>query len=157
MKKSLYVFMSSIMGVFLFFLLHRLAFFFWAVIASATESLAAHYYSLSVLVFEYITLLLALLGGAWYGIWLGIYWYEKVYEEGSHYGWVHHIGSKFWAGPNAHGGTTGKILAATRRLEEDLLNLEDLAAQQPALEALRLTPIKRTLVRNKTTKKLSKK
>lgn len=155
-KKSFYVFLTSIMGVFLFFVLHRLAFFFWSVISVISETMARNYYSLPVLVFEYVSLILALLGGAWYGIWLGIFWYDKVYVENSRRGFIERISDKIWPAPKIHTGTTGKLLAVTRKLEEDLLNLEDLAAQKPAPEISAPKAIKRTIVRKSAPKNLNK-
>lgn len=156
MKKSLYVLLTAILGVFLFFILHRLAFFFWALICSMDENLALNYYSLPALVTEYVTLLLAIFGGAWYGIWLGLFWYDKVYVEGTHPGWVAHFSNKIWPAPGANAGTVSKLRHVTKKLEQDLMHLEDLALAQPSVSSSGPAPIKRTLVRKRAPKKISK-
>lgn len=74
-KKSFYVFLSSLLGMMLFILLQRSLF------------LLAYLFGVRVLSpefahIDYVTFVVATFGGLWYGIWVGMYWYQLVYEEG---------------------------------------------------------------------------
>ena len=71
------------------------------------------------LAIEYFTLTITMMLGAWYGIWLGLYWYEKVYEEKSHRGLVHHIAANYF--PNFKPKVLENRMAQVKeRLEENL-------------------------------------
>lgn len=83
-RKSFYIFLSTFLGVLLFLMLDRAAFLI-AFIAGADIT------SLPVLALEYVTSMIAVAFGAWYGIWLGLVWYAAVYEERTTqgvYGWM---------------------------------------------------------------------
>ncbi|MBL8031627.1 MAG: hypothetical protein JNK33_04875 [Candidatus Doudnabacteria bacterium] len=83
-RKSFYIFLSTFLGVLLFLMLDRAAFLI-AFIAGADIT------SLPVLALEYVTSMIAVAFGAWYGIWLGLVWYSAVYEEQTTkgvYGWM---------------------------------------------------------------------
>lgn len=83
-RKSFYIFLSTFLGVLLFLMLDRAAFLI-AFIAGADIT------SVQVLVLEYVTSMIAVAFGAWYGIWLGLVWYTAVYEEKTTrgvYGWM---------------------------------------------------------------------
>lgn len=83
-RKSFYIFLSTFLGVLLFLMLDRAAFLI-AFIAGADIT------SLPVLALEYVTSMIAVAFGAWYGIWLGLVWYAAVYEEKTTrgvYGWI---------------------------------------------------------------------
>lgn len=83
-RKSFYIFLSTFLGVLLFLMLDRAAFLI-AFIAGADIT------SFPVLALEYVTSMIAVAFGAWYGIWLGLIWYAAVYEEKTTqglYGWV---------------------------------------------------------------------
>ena len=73
-RKSFYIFLSSMLGVLLFLMLQRSAFliaFLLGVNIGSVESQA-----LGV-----VTTAIAVVFGAWYGVWLGLVWYSAVYEE----------------------------------------------------------------------------
>jgi len=96
-KKSLYLFLSAMLGVLLFLILHRIVIFFYLVLSGAKflADVSENSYLL-FLAADYFTLILAMMFGAWYGIWLGMYWYEKVYEECSHRGFADYVARKYW-------------------------------------------------------------
>jgi hypothetical protein len=153
MKKSFYVALMGLVGMCLFFVLHRVVFFM------AYLFISNPYSSLDMLNFwimENFTLTLALLGGIWYGVWVGLYWYKIVYEDRLHPGFAGHIAGKVWPKSTTEKGMNGRIRIATRKLEEDLMQLEDLAVNQVKVAVTDPEPIKRTLVRKRAPRKIGK-
>lgn len=152
-KKSFYIFLTSLLGVLLFLILHRLVIFIYLYFI-ATEVLTDGVIYYQFLALDYFTLVITLMMGAWYGIWLGLFWFNKVYEERSHGGFVAHVSEKiFFRKPKTLGG---KMADIKDRLEEDLWKLEDLAKIAP-VEVKVLTPIvpiKRKVIRKRAPKKL---
>lgn len=153
-KKSLYLFLTSLLGVLLFLIVHRIVFFlFIYTISEGYVTLSMDF--LQFLAIEYITLVIWLLLGSWYGIWLGLYWFEKVYEEGSHGGLVHHIAANYFPVSRPK-NLEGKMAEVKQRLESNLWQLEDLAETAATSQlAPDPKPIKRRVVRKKAPKKLS--
>ena len=149
-KKSLYIFLSSLLGVLLFLVLHRAGIFIYLYLITQGYVVSSWTY-LQFLVFDYFTLTLTLLFGAWYGIWLGVYWYEKVYVECSHSGFVAHMSNKFMSHKNK--GLESKISHIKERLETDLWQLEDLAKTSLS-QVSAPAPIKRKIVRKAAPRKL---
>lgn len=149
-KKSLYLFLSSLLGVMLFLVLHRSIVFIYLYLLTQGYLVTGLTY-LQFLVFDYFTLTLTLLFGAWYGIWLGVYWYEKVYVEGSHPGFVAHMSGKFMYRKSK--GLESKMSHIKERLETDLWQLEDLAKTSLS-QVSSPVPIKRKIVRKAAPKKL---
>jgi hypothetical protein len=96
-KKSLYVFLCSLLGMLLFLILHRLLVIGYF---SLTSRNLLDYFSYNLVLemaVEYLTLFFAILAGSWYGIWLGLGWYAWVYEnENCQQGLVDHIVRKYW-------------------------------------------------------------
>src|ERR1700722_11515309 len=128
MKKSLYIFLSSIMGALLFLILHQIIVFLYSVALSTDYAdLSFGFSYMEFVAFEYLTLIFVLLAGAWYGIWLGLYWYEKVYEEGSHGGGVNHVASNYFPRSKKNFKLEAKMEAVKKDLETNLWELEDLA------------------------------
>jgi signal transduction histidine kinase len=83
-KKSLYVFLSSLLGILLFVTIQRALSLIGLLLLNvdyATYSLGTT--PLQVHAWNITTLILAIFFGGWYGIWLGLYWYKIVYEHGS--------------------------------------------------------------------------
>ncbi len=150
-KKSLYLFLCSILGVFLFLILHRLGVFLYLYFIASSNNLVSFNY-FNFLMFDYFTLILALMLGAWYGIWLGLYWFEKVYEESSHGGLAEHIGRHFWSGTSPK-NLELKVANIKERLEKDLWQLEDLAENAVSVKP---QPKVRRVVRKRAPKKFSK-
>ena len=127
-KKSLYVFLCCIMGALLFLILHRILVFSYLALLNYDYDMFNFGLSyFNFLVWDYFTLILALLAGGWYGVWLGIYWYEAVYQESDHAGFIGHLISRYWpTKPGAYNLKT-RIAAASKKVEGDLWQLEDLA------------------------------
>ncbi len=150
MKKSLYLFLCSLLGVFLFLILHRIGVVVYLYLLSQGIGVASFRYW-DFLVLDYMSLLVALLLGAWYGIWLGLYWYEKVYEEKSHGGFADHIARHIWPMRSPKALET-KVAQVKERLEEDLWQLEELA-ERVVVENPK--PKVRKVVRKRLSKKLS--
>ncbi len=149
-KKSLYIFLTSLLGVLLFLILHRLAVFFYLyLLAGGYLTTSLNY--LEFLALDYFTLAITLLCGLWYGIWIGMYWFEKVYVEKSHGGLVHHLSQHFGRGTPKNLET--KISTVRQKIENDLWQLEDLTST--TLKAVaNPAPIKRRIVRKVAPKKL---
>ncbi len=107
---------------------------------------------LQFLVVDYFTLVLVLLFGAWYGIWLGMYWFEKVYVEKSHGGFVHHVSNNYFS--RTPKNLENRISAVKQKIEKDLWQLEDLTDASLKAVAATPAPIKRRVVRKTAPKKL---
>jgi hypothetical protein len=154
LKKSLYLFLTSLLGVLLFLIIHRAAFFIYIYMLGIGVVTTGMTYE-QFLAIEYFSLTICLMLGAWYGIWLGLYWFEKVYEEKSHRGFVHHLSTKYFFGSKPE-VLESRMARVKEHLEENLWQLEDLAkgAASSQLE-VRPRPIKRRAVRKKAPKKLS--
>jgi hypothetical protein len=75
-KRSFYILLCGIIGVFFFLLIERglllLAFLIGVDVNSET-----------VQVVDSLLSAVATFFGLWYGIWLGLHWYRMVYEEGA--------------------------------------------------------------------------
>jgi hypothetical protein len=152
MKKSFYLTLTGLIGMFLFLILHRI-FYFWVILfSSRAASLGS--WAQEPLAAEYLTLILALFCGLWYGIWIGLYWYRVVYVEKAHPGFAGHVANKIWARQLMPKGMAGRLFTATKKLETDLLKFEAEAAKKPFISAV---PMKRTLVRKRAPKKLNEK
>ena len=79
-RKSLYVFLCSLLGVMLFVMLQKSALLLLTLLTNAQETQQA--FRSDIPVFDTLTFLLALFFGGWYGVWLGLHWYDIVYESG---------------------------------------------------------------------------
>ena len=151
LKKSFYIFLTSILGVLLFLIIDRIAVFIYLYYL-ATQVLTSGLGYYQFLALDYFSLVVLLLLGAWYGIWLGLYWFNKVYEEGSHKGFVNHISENvFFRKPKTLGSKMSNI---KDRLEKDLWQLEDIA-QTAEVEVKAVVPIKRKVVRKRAPKKIN--
>ena len=149
-KKSFYIFLTALLGLLLFFILHRVAFFFYLyLLAGGYMTTDMTYYQFLVL--DYSTLFVAMGVGVWYGIWLGMYWFRKVYEEGSHGGFIYHLNTHYFGGSKPK-TLEKKIEVVRHQLEDDLWKLEDLAKETVAM-AEEPKPIKRRVVRKRAPKK----
>lgn len=75
-KKSFYVFLCGLLGMMLFILLQRSLFLLayllgWNVLSDSFQQV------------DYTSFVAAMFLGLWYGIWVGLYWYQVVYEDRS--------------------------------------------------------------------------
>ncbi len=152
-KKSLYLFLSSMLGVFLFFILHRTAIFTYLYLVDSGYLVDTFVYW-RFLAIDYFTLAFALMGGAWYGIWLGLYWYSRIYEEGSHGGLADHLVRHYW--PHRSPKSIGiKLASVKENLEKDLWQLESLAKDTVTSVEVSPAPKIRRVVRKRAPKKLN--
>lgn len=153
-KKSLYLFLTSLLGALMFLIAHRVVFFLYIYMLEEGY-IATSMDFLQFLALEYYTLVIWLMLGAWYGIWLGLYWFEKVYEVKSHGGFVYHLGAKYFSRPQPK-DMEGKMAEVKERLESNLWQLENLAQSAGASQAQpEPKPIRRRVVRKRAPKKFS--
>jgi hypothetical protein len=152
-KKALYIFLTSLLGVLLFLILDRVVVFFYLyLLAGGYITTGMDYYQ--YLALDYFSLVIIMMLGAWYGVWLGLSWYARVYEEKSHGGLVHHISTKYFQGRKPK-DMESKMASIKQRLETDMWELEKLAKPtQTMAETFKPAPIKRKVVRKAAPKKL---
>lgn len=89
LKKSFYVFLTSLLGILLFVTIQKSI----SLIGIILLNIDYGFYSLGtnptqVHALNIATMLLALFLGGWYGVWIGLHWYRMVYEQGNG-GWLH--------------------------------------------------------------------
>lgn len=79
--KALYIFLASLLGIILFGVFHR------ALVVIYYLMQDGYYFNLKIQMsqadlqaLDFFTMLVALFLGGWYGVWLGLHWYELVYE-----------------------------------------------------------------------------
>jgi len=153
-KKSLYLFLTALLGVLLFSIVHQIVYFIYLYMLNTGIVTTGMSY-VEFLAIEYITLTITLMLGAWYGIWLGLYWYEKVYEEKSHKGFVHHLAVNYFPGSKPK-ALESRMARVKEHLEENLWQLEDLVKSEASLQsAIQPKPIKRRVVRKRAPKKIN--
>ena len=135
-KKSVYVFLSSLLGVMLFLVLDRIIVLSYLLLVTTGVAPWHSVYSyLEFLAVDYITLLLAMLCGSWYGIWLGTYWYERVYEQGSWHGVFYSLRHALSPDRTKSWELKRKVETVRGKLEEDLEQVEDLVEELPSRQA----------------------
>lgn len=129
-KKSLYIFLTALLGSLLFLVLHRIAVFGYMIMLYYNYPKFS--FGMSIMDFmalDYLTLIITLLLGGWYGIWLGLGWFEAVYEDGGHAGFFGHVLRHYFPIQKNNYGLKNKVVAAGHKLEHDLIELEELAAK----------------------------
>lgn len=152
-KKALYLFLTALLGMMLFFILHRLAVFAY-LYALAMGYLNPEVNYLQILIWDYFTLALALLAGGWYGVWLGLSWFQRIYEDKTHGGLADHIIKRYWPQTGNKVFQT-RVEAVKQRLEKDLWQLEDLAKVKLTAQN-QAEPKVRRVVRKRAPKKLNR-
>ncbi len=88
--KAFYVMLCAILGVMLFVVIQRALSLIYYLLLNTnfkTYSFGLDYFQLSWL--NFLSMLGALFFGLWYGVWLGLHWYDMVYEEGQGGVWQH--------------------------------------------------------------------
>jgi len=124
--KPLYIFLAALLGSLLFLTLHRvIIFLFLYLVATGYINTSLNYREF--LVIEYFTLIISLMLGAWYGIWLGLSWFSKVYEERTHAGFINHLNNHVFADNSEK--LRDMLAAAKERLQADAEVVEELATQ----------------------------
>jgi len=143
------------LGTLLFLVLHRIIVFLYLVLAGPKLIPGSEGAYLMFSAVDYFTLVITLMLGAWYGIWIGMYWYEKVYEEESYKGVVDYIVNNYWPRRKTTANLKSKIAATQQKLETDLWELEGLTEN---LTRVKVKPkgIKKRIVRKEAPKRLKK-
>ncbi|MBL8030362.1 MAG: hypothetical protein JNN11_03880 [Candidatus Doudnabacteria bacterium] len=129
-RRSIYLILSGLMGLLIFFILHRIAIFLYLLIVTSADVFFEYN---TFLLWDYITLSFSMVVGLVYGMWIGEYWYKVVYHENTHNGLIDHIGS-FFTGKSKSKPEIfeNKLEHVALRLENNLNDLEALAKQAPA-------------------------
>jgi hypothetical protein len=149
-KKSVYIFLCSLLGALLFLVLHQLVVFAYLIISLyGGFSFATGAGYMQFVAVDYVTLFFALVFGSWYGIWLGDYWYEMVYERGDWRGALYHAREKLLLRKAGAYGLKEKIELVKEKLEDDLSQAENLVRAIPRAE-FNPAPVKRRAVRKRT-------
>jgi hypothetical protein len=82
-RKSLYIFLCSLLGIMLFVMLQKAALLLLTLfLGSQTGTLVSTFGNIDIAIFDTVSYILALFFGGWYGVWLGLHWYGIVYESG---------------------------------------------------------------------------
>ena len=127
-KKSVYLFLSLLLGVFLFLIIHRLIIFSIMMFYLSHNPVGIYTVGYrQFLLLEYSTLVLAVMAGSWYGLWVGGYWYEKVYEVGLHGGALGHLVVGINRFTKKQSSLRTKVEQISKELKEEAWQLEDLA------------------------------
>lgn len=96
-RKALYLFLSSLLGMILILMFHRAVFVIYDILGDFYPRLfllnQPYYY---VAAADFLTMLLAMFIGGWYGIWLGLHWYKIVYEDKDKRTWFHGFLPHHW-------------------------------------------------------------
>ena len=140
------------MGGLLVLIIHRVVVFFYLIIQSSgylSFDLGLSY--LEFLAWDYFTLIVAVLLGFWYGIWVGGYWYELIYEQGTHGGLVHHLVERYFPISKPSYDLKNRVAEAAKKIEEDIWQMEELVKDVPVL--MKSVAVKRKIVSKKIIKK----
>ncbi len=124
-KKSLYVFLCSLLGMLILLtLLHAIIFLYLSVITAfgTNDSLSIDLYSLNASVW-FISVFL----GGWWGVWLGLGWYKMVYEDAKHKGFVHGLATALYGFSQG-----GKKIVSTPVVTKPKWSLSDIIPKTPA-------------------------
>lgn len=79
--KALYIFLCSILGLILFMIFHRaLVVIYYLVLDNNFQKFSFGMTAGDIQILDFLTMLVALFLGGWYGVWLGLHWYNLVYE-----------------------------------------------------------------------------
>ena len=155
-KKSIYLFLCSLLGMLLFSIIHQLLVFLYLLFFGNSGALATGEAALRFFAFDYLSLLILLLLGSWYGIWLGVYWHKIVYEEGTFGGVIRHA-MKFWPQKKQAENLETKINLAEAELDAGMRELKEAAAEVHALPVLSSLQVskkrKKRAIRKRTVKK----
>jgi succinate dehydrogenase/fumarate reductase cytochrome b subunit len=145
-RRALYLFFSALLGVMLFLIMHRVVVFFILLFSIDQGETVLGLSQTEFMALDYVTLMIVILFGAWYGIWLGVDWYEKVYESRLHGGLTGYLLNRFSL--NQSRNLRNKISHIAQTLENEAWELEELA-----VEAGPVVPVKRKVVRKRTVRK----
>ncbi len=113
LKKSLYIFLCSLLGVLLFITLQHSILLLYVTLVVLQFGVTTPLDQL--LAVNYATLVVCVFLGGWYGAWLGLYWYALVYESGSRKGFVHHLAQRLFTIANTQSGARASKLLGFQR------------------------------------------
>ena len=152
MKKSFYLFLTALMGSLIFLVLHRIIIFLYLYLLAGgfVSPTVTDYFSFTF--YDYFSLVIVMMLGAWYGIWLGLYWYQMVYEDQTLGGFSAHVASTYF--PSRPRNYESKMSAIKQRLVTDLGQFEQLT-EESALNVDHPVAVKRTVVRKRAPRKLN--
>lgn len=130
-RKSLYVFLTTLLGVLLFLVFHRLlSFFYFKLLEYDFSTFSLGLEPVTLLSLDRLTFTFALMLGAWYGIGLGLHWYEIVYEHRSYPGLTSHLLWRYWPKKESSAGHWQEaVRAVAEELEETASELEAVAGR----------------------------
>jgi hypothetical protein len=100
-SKALYLFLCAILGMILFVMLHRAIFVLYDLLLFLNvESFAFGMNSMTIDFMDFLTLLVALFLGGWYGTMMGLEWYAMVYGPNAEFppGLFHGFIPHHWRG-----------------------------------------------------------
>ena len=80
-KKALYLLLCGVLGMILFVIIQQAAMLLFIMLLMNQLS-ASDFNQAQWGMFDSATYVVAMFFGSWYGIWLGLHWYEIVYEQG---------------------------------------------------------------------------
>lgn len=142
-KKSVYVFLCSLMGVLLFLILDRIAVLSYLILVMyGVFHWSGNYSYIEFVAIDYIVVFFAMFCGSWYGIWLGTYWYQQVYELGAIKGAFGHLRHRLFPAKPGYGDLKTRVEELKQELSEDLSEAQVLVRQMPK-EILNPEPLKR--------------
>jgi hypothetical protein len=133
----------------LFLIIHRVVVFFILLLALNGGDTVLGLTQTEFMALDYASLTLVLLLGSWYGIWLGVDWYEKVYESRLHGGLAGYLVNRLAFSQSRR--LRSKISHIAETLENEAWELEELAAEPDMPVRKAKAPVKR--VARKRTKK----
>ncbi len=97
-KKSLYVFLTAVLGILLFVTIQRSVSLIVVILLNVDYARYSFGTSpLQIHGFNIASMMLALFFGGWYGTWVGLHWYNVVYEHGGT-GWLHGLSGGLFHG-----------------------------------------------------------
>jgi hypothetical protein len=126
-RKSLYLFLTSILGALLFLVLQRVVVSLYLTLLQWKPDVFSFGLSfMEITAIDLINLTVAVLFGAWYGIWIGMHWYYAVYEQAGGRGFVWGVAAALRRRGNPD-GLKSEIESAARRMERETWRLERLS------------------------------
>ncbi|QQS23219.1 hypothetical protein IPM19_01485 [bacterium] len=116
-RKALYVFLTTLLGVLIFLMFHRAVFVIYDILASFYPNSPAFDIAPNILFgIDFYTMLLAVVLGGWYGVWLGLDWYKMIYEERGVTRWFHGFLPHNLRGHRSHKQNTHKPASVPKQI-----------------------------------------
>ncbi len=157
-KKSLYVFLCSIMGMLLFLILHRLGALAYFSLTGSDLYQGLRGDMLLELALEYFTLFFFILAGSWYGIWLGLGWYNMVYENPDcmlcKTGFISHIVREYWPKDKSKSHITEKVKLLSQQIENKTNEPQIFSKPHVKLVLKKPKAIRKKIIRKNLVKKV---